>query len=75
MFDFARVVYDDIVNYKKNGLNGLINDCSQRSFFPNGFAFYIYGQLQFDTSLTFDELKEVRTGKRSRRYLRSSVRQ
>ena len=58
VFDFARVVYDDIVNYKKNGLNGLINDCSQRSFFPNGFAFYIYGQLQFDTSLAFDELKE-----------------
>ena len=58
VFKFAKVVYDDIVNYKKNGLNGLINDCSQRSFFPNGFAFYVYGQLQFDTSLTFDELKE-----------------
>ena len=58
VFSFAKVVYDDIVNYKKNGLNGLINDCSQRSFFPNGFAFYIYGQLQFDTSLGFDELKE-----------------
>ena len=55
---FARVVYDDIINYKKNGLNGLINDCSQRAFFPNGFAFYIYGQLQFDTSLTFEELME-----------------
>ena len=58
VFKFAKVVYDDIVNYKKNGLNGLINDCSQRSFFPNGFAFYIYGQVQFDTSLSFDELKE-----------------
>ena len=58
VFSFAKVVYDDIINYKKNGLNGLINDCSQRSFFPNGFAFYIYGQLQFDTSLTFEELKE-----------------
>ncbi len=55
---FARVIYDDIINYKKNGLNGLINDCSQRAFFPNGFAFYIYGQLQFDTSLTFEELME-----------------
>ena len=55
---FARIVYDDIINYKKNGLNGLINDCSQRSFFPNGFAFYIYGQLQFDTSLSFEFLLE-----------------
>lgn len=55
---FARVVYDDIINYKKNGLNGLVNDCSQRSFFPNGFAFYLYGQVQFDTSLKFEDLLE-----------------
>ena len=55
---FARVVYDDIINYKKNGLNGLVNDCSQRSFFPNGFAFYVYGQAQFDTSLKFEDLLE-----------------
>ncbi len=58
VFSFARVVYEDIVNYKRHGLNGLINDCSQRSFWPNGFSFYIYGQLQFDNSLTFDELLE-----------------
>ena len=58
VLSFARIVYDDIINYKKNGLNGLINDCSQRSFFPNGFAFYIYGQLQFDTSLSFEYLLE-----------------
>ncbi|MBR2353890.1 MAG: DUF4838 domain-containing protein, partial [Clostridia bacterium] len=56
--NFSRVVYDDIRNYRKNGLNGLINDCSQRSFWPNGFAFYIYGQLQFDTSLSYEELME-----------------
>ena len=55
---FAKVVYDDIVNYKKNGLNGLVNDCSQRSFWPNGFAFYLYGQVQFDTSLKFEDVLE-----------------
>ncbi|MBE6630949.1 MAG: DUF4838 domain-containing protein [Ruminococcaceae bacterium] len=55
---FARQVYTDIVNYHKHGFQGLINDCSQRSFFPNGFPFYIYGQLQFDTSLSFEELRE-----------------
>ncbi len=54
----ARVIYDDIVNYKKNGLNGIVNDCTQRAFFPNGFAFYLYGQTQFDTSLSFDYLLE-----------------
>ena len=56
VFGFARVVYKDIINYKRHGLNGLINDCSQRAFFPNGFAFFIYGQLQFDTSLKFEDL-------------------
>ena len=58
VFHFARVVYDDIINYKKHGLNGLINDCSQRSFWPNGFAFFLYGQVQFDTSLKFEDLIE-----------------
>jgi len=58
VFHFAKVVYDDIINYKRHGLNGLINDCSQRSFWPNGFAFFIYGQLQFDTSLSFEGLLE-----------------
>lgn len=58
VISLARLVYDDIINYKKNGLNGLINDCTQRCFWPNGFAFYIYGQLQFDTSLSFDDLLE-----------------
>ena len=58
VLDFARVVFDDIRNYHKHGLNGLINDCSQRSFWPNGFAFFVYGQVQFDTSLSFEELVE-----------------
>ncbi len=55
---FAKQVYTDIVNYHKHGFEGLINDCSQRSFWPNGFPFYVYGQLQFDTSLTFEQLLE-----------------
>ncbi len=58
VLDFARVVYDDIQNYHKHGFNGLINDCSQRSYWPNGFAFSIYGQVQFDTSLKFEDLVE-----------------
>ena len=58
VLDFARVIYDDIRNYRKHGLNGLINDCSQRSFWPNGFAFFVYGQAQFDTSLKFEDLVE-----------------
>ena len=58
VLNFARVVYDDIQNYHKHGFNGLINDCSQRSYWPNGFAFYVYGQAQFDTSVPFETLLE-----------------
>ncbi len=58
VLSFARVVYDDIQNYYKHGFNGLINDCSQRAFWPNGFSFFVYGQTQFDTSIPFETLLE-----------------
>ena len=57
VLDFAKVIHDDVVNYKKNGLNGIIEDGSQRSYFPNGFCFFVYGQTLFDTSLEFEDLK------------------
>ena len=56
MLDSARILYDDIIGYHKHGASGIIEDCSQRSFFPNGFRFYLYGSTLFDTSLTFEEL-------------------
>ncbi len=55
---FAKLVYDDVIGLKKHGLKGFIEDCSQRSFFPTGFAFYVYGETLFDSTVTFDELKE-----------------
>ncbi len=55
---FARVIYQDIVNFKKHGFNGIVNDCTQRCFYPNGFPFFLYGQVQFDTSLSFEEVLE-----------------
>ncbi len=58
ILSFAKVIYKDIINYKKHGLDGLVNDCTQRSFFPNGFQFFIYGQVQFDNSLKYEELLE-----------------
>lgn len=58
VLSFAKGVYQDILGYRANGLQGLINDCSQRSFWPNGFAFWVYGQTLFDTSVSFDALLE-----------------
>jgi len=54
----AKRVHDDVKIYKERGVNGIIQDGSQRSFFPNGFAFYTYARTLFDTSLSYEEILE-----------------
>jgi hypothetical protein len=56
--DFAEVLYKDIIGYKANGCNGIVEDGSQRSFFPNGFNFFVYGNTLFDNSVKFEDLLE-----------------
>ena len=48
-------MYNDIIGYHKHGGSGIIEDCSQRSFFTNGFRFCLYGNTLFDTTLSFEE--------------------
>jgi hypothetical protein len=55
---FAEIIHNDIKGYHAQGFDGTIEDGSQRSFFPNGFAFYTYGQTLFETYLDFEALKE-----------------
>ncbi len=55
---FARLIYDDVKGYHANGIRGIIEDASQRTFFPNGFAFYIYAATLFDASTDFDAAAE-----------------
>ena len=57
LFSFAKVLYNDIKGYSGVDFKGTIQDGSQRSFFPNGFDFYVYAQTLFDTSVDFEELK------------------
>ena len=57
-FETAKRVNDDVKLYKLHGVNGVIEDGSQRSYFPNGFAFYSYARTLFDTSLSFEEIQE-----------------
>ena len=54
---FAEIIHEDIRGYKYHGFGGTIEDGSQRSFFPNGFPFYVYGQTLFDNSVDFEEIK------------------
>lgn len=52
----ARLIVDDVKAYKANGVDGIIEDGSQRSFFPSGFAFYTYARALWNTELSFDDI-------------------
>ncbi len=54
----AKRIYEDIHAYKKYDVNGIIEDGSQRSFFPNGFAFYTYARCLFDNATPFEAIAE-----------------
>ena len=58
VLDAARIIYDDVRGYYANDCQGIIEDGSQRSYFPNGFAFYVYASTLFDTSVKFEDLLE-----------------
>lgn len=62
-FDLSGIVLskrinEDIKVYKAYDVNGMIEDGSQRSFFPTGLAFYTYARTLFDTSLSAEEIAE-----------------
>ena len=58
VLSFAKRVCEDIDSYKENRFNGMIQDGSQRCFFPNGFSFYCYAKKLFDQSVTYAQLEE-----------------
>lgn len=55
---FCRRVYEDVVSMKEIGIDGIIEDGSQRSFFPHGFAFYIYAATLLDRDCDYEKVKE-----------------
>ncbi len=55
---FAKILHGDVCGYKYHGFDGIIQDGSQRSFFPSGLSFYTYGLTLFDNSLSFEEILE-----------------
>ncbi len=54
----AERLYKDVRAYRDSGFFGIIQDGSQRSFFPNGFPFYVYARAMYDKDLSFDDLRE-----------------
>ena len=58
LMNFAEMIHNDVKGYRANNVNGIIEDGSQRSFFPNGFNFYVYGETLFDNGVDYSFLKE-----------------
>ncbi len=55
---FSRRIYDDIRGLKALGIDGYVEDGSQRSFFPNGLNMYTYAMALFDNDLSYEEIVE-----------------
>ena len=54
----SKILNNDIKFYRNNNIHGVIEDGSQRCFFPTGLAFYTYARTLFDASLSFEEIAE-----------------
>jgi len=54
----AKIIHDDIAALRDRGLHGIVEDGSQRSYFPTGLSFYTYGETLFDKNVSYEELVE-----------------
>lgn len=76
MLYISRRIYEDIQSLKIMGLDGYVEDGSQRSFFPNGLAMTVYAETLMDGNCDFDALCDDyfshaygHAGKQVRQYL------
>ena len=51
----ARRLYEDVRAYHDNRFVGIIEDGSQRSFFPNGLPFTVYAATLFDLNTDYEK--------------------
>jgi hypothetical protein len=56
--NYARIIHEDVKGYRAHGFHGIIEDGSQRSYWPHGLPFYTYAETLFDTSVKFEEIVE-----------------
>ena len=54
----SKRLFEDIKLYRERGLDGIIQCGTQRSFFPNGFLFFVHARALFDSDVSFEELTE-----------------
>ena len=53
----ARRLYEDVRSLKITGLEGYVEDGSQRSAYPNAFPVYIYAETLMNRNCDFDKVK------------------
>ena len=56
--NLARRLYEDVKSLRIMGIDGMLEDASQKSGFPNGFMAYIYAETMMNCSCDFDEVRE-----------------
>jgi len=56
--NLARRIHEDVRGLKEWDFQGFIEDGSQRSAFPSGFALYVYAETLMDTKKSFEEMEE-----------------
>ena len=54
MMTMARRVYEDVRSYKFTGMDGCMQDGSNKSFWPNGFLMHIYNEAMVNRDCDFD---------------------
>ena len=56
-YSLAKRIYEDVRSLKIMGLCGMLEDGSQRSYFPNGFPVYIYAETLMNRDADFEEVR------------------
>ncbi len=56
--DYARLIHEDVKAYRHHGYQGIIEDGTQRNFWPNGFHLFVYAETLFDDAADFDAMVE-----------------
>lgn len=76
-FDIARVLFEDMKNLKKLGLNGMVSCQTQRSFFPSGLGMCLMAEALWNDKADFEnEVSKYfitafgKDGDKAERYLR-----
>ena len=58
-YAMGKILAQDIRQLEKLGLNGIIEDQTQRAYFPTGFPMYLYGKTLWNKDAGFDALAKA----------------